>query len=774
MKELVKTGFMCQREKEMKRLMMCILAGVFLHSIAGPVLASGMLIPGDSSVPPLAIKHQRVNISIKDGTATVALEQVFQNSVNRDLEATYIFPLPENASIADFAMYIGGKRMSGELVEKDKARQIYEDIVRRMKDPGLLEHMGGNLFKIRVFPVPRNGEQKIELSYSQTLEFENGLYKFVYPLKTDGQASRTLEDFTIKAGISSVIPVKNIYSPSHKIGISRKDDHTAIIGFEENKSLLDRDFALYYGISKKDFGVNLLTHARKGEDGFFMLMLSPTIAPDAGRVVRRDVTFVFDTSGSMLGEKLQQTREAMKYCVRKLNKEDRFNIIRFSTEAETLAEGMLPADDDSINRAIEFIDRAEARGGTAIDDALAKAMAMGSKGDRPHVVVFLTDGKPTIGETDVNGILDNVGKKAGDNTRIFVFGVGEDLNAILLDRLSADHGGVSKYVKPGEDIEVHVSGFADTITLPVLAKTQIGMDKLETRMIHPGKLPDLFAGGQITIFGRYSGHGDHAIRLSGEINGKNEEYVFEGTFPKENIDNDFIPRLWATRRVGYLLDQIRLHGENQELKDETVRLGKEYGIMTPYTSYLVLEDDQAYATHGINRAPATTEPAVDRSRRSDEFIQGGSRAFAPTRVAAKSAAAAPMSSADYGLLPSAGAGFSIQKANSVDVAPAEVLRKEEGRDAISVSEAISEYKKADTSDDRIAPTVRQVGGKLFHLIDGIWTDRDYKKDMKAIKVKYASDEYFKLLADKPDLKKYFALGEKVIVCTGDNTAIIVE
>lgn len=743
---------------------------VVLSLAAASAFASGMLIPKDESIPPLAIKHQRVGIKIKDGTATVSIEQVFRNSVDRDLEATYLFPLPENASIADFAMYMGGKRVSGELVEKEKARRIYEDIVRRMKDPGLLEHMGGNLFRVRVFPVPRKGEQKIELTYSQTLEFESGLYSCVYPLRTAGQASATLEDFTIKAEIYSSIPLKSVYSPSHKIGVSRKNDHEAVIGFEENKSLLDRDFVLYYGISKKDFGINLLTHARKGEDGFFMMLLAPTMTPKDNQVVRRDVTFVFDSSGSMLGDKIRQTREALKYCIRKLNKSDRFNIVRFSTEPEAFSGEMLDASEDNIKKAVEFIQGVEARGGTAIDDALDRALSIKRKDDRPHIVVFLTDGKPTIGETGVEQILKNVGNKAPKNTRIFVFGVGEDLNAHLLDRISGDNGGVSEYVKPGEDIEVRVSSFADKITLPVLNQPVLNIDRLETRMVHPLKLQDMFAGGQITVFGRYRGRGDHAIRLSGEVNGKTEEYVFEGSFPAENNDNDFIPRLWATRRVGFLLDQIRLRGENNELREEVVRLGKEYGIMTPYTSYLVLEDDRAYEEHGIPRpaAPMTSpEPgarSTGRNRSDNAQMSSAERAFGVAFNAPAPAAISPM--------PAAGPAYSPPR-KQAPAAKRDALKVAEGSEAIVVSDAIREYKQTEVNETGRG-NVRQVGGKIFLLTDGVWTDMKFKKDMKAIRVKYADKEYFKLIADKPELKKYFALGEKVIVCLDDDTAVIVE
>lgn len=776
----------------MKRSIASVVTGLVL-CVAASAFGSGMLIPKDQSLPPLAIKSQRVNIRIKDGTATASVEQIFKNSVDRDLEAIYVFPLPENASIADFAMYINGKRVSGELVEKGKARQIYEDIVRRMKDPGLLEHLGGNLFRVSVYPVPRNGEQRIEISYSQTLDFEAGLYKYVYPLKTTDRASSTLEDFTVKAEISSAIPIKNIYSPSHQVGISRKGENRAVIGFEQDKALLDKDFVLYYGVSKKDFGINLITHAENGKDGYFMMMLAPTVAPRGDQIVHRDVSFVFDTSGSMMGEKIKQTKEALKYCIRKLNKEDRFNIVRFSTDVDVLNDGFLEVNDKNLNKAGEFIDAVEARGGTAIDQALETALKSAGKGERPHIVVFLTDGKPTIGETDPKAILGNV-KKSVRSARIFVFGVGEDLNAHLLDSISTDNGGVSQYVAVNEDIEVKVSSFADKINLPVLARPKVQIDKLEARMMHPQTLSDLFAGDQIAIFGRYSVSGDYAIRLTGEINGKKQEFVYEGTFPKENPDNDFIPRLWATRRVGYLLDEIRLHGEERELKDEVVKLGKEYGIMTPYTSYLVLDSEEAYKTHGIERRPEEPRSVIakgvsSRNERGDKFFApeltsaarpAGSR---PHAEKAPETVAVPLFEGDARGQAEAGSGagqsflYSAERKDQVvngSATAGNKLSLENGKAAIDMSEAIGDYKKRSSVSDDISPMVRTVGTKIFYLANGVWTDRDYKPGMKTIKVKYASDEYFKLMQDKPGLKKYLVLGAKVIVCLDDKTAVVVE
>ena len=476
---------------------------------AATVFGSGMLIPKDISVPALAIRNQRVDIQLKNGVANVKVEQTFKNSVDRDLEAVYVFPLPEGASIADFALYINGKRTSGELVEKGKARSLYEDIVRRMKDPGLLEHMGGNLFRVSIYPVPRNGEQKVELSYSQTLDFQGGLYRFCYPLRTGDAASRTLEDFTISVKVNSSEPIKSIYSPSHKVGISRKNDHESVVGIEEDRALLDRDFELFYAVSKKDFGLNLLTHADKGKDGSFLMMLAPPLVTPKDLKMPKDLIFVFDSSGSMMGPKIEQARQALLYCINKLNPGDRFTIVRFSTDTETFRSELADVDDKTREQALAFVKGIEARGGTAMDEALRTALGMKRDPARPAMLVFLTDGRPTVGETDMDKVLANAKMANGGGTwrRIFVFGAGDDVNTRLLDQLAAQNGGASAYVKPEEDIEVKVSALADRISQPVLVHPVVTVDNLKVKQMHPQPLSDFFCGDQILLFGRYEGSG---------------------------------------------------------------------------------------------------------------------------------------------------------------------------------------------------------------------------------------------------------------------------
>jgi Ca-activated chloride channel family protein len=521
-----------------------------------------------------------------------------------------------------------------------------------------------------------------------------------------------------------------------------------------------------------------------------MMMLAPSVAAP-GAVMPKDVTFVIDTSGSMAGSKIEQTRKALEYGVKKLNAGDRFNIVRFSTDVEPFRPKLTAVTENNRAAALAFIQATEARGGTAINDALAAALAMDYDPARPAIILFLTDGRPTVGETAPDAILGGIGKINAAKVRIFVFGAGTDVNTHLLDQIAGQNGGLPQYVLPDEDIEVKVSALADKMSNPVLAHVRVEVDKLKTSMVHPTALPDLFSGDQIIVFGRYEGGGDSVIRLIGEVNGRKREFVYEGTFPQAQADNTFIPRLWATRRVGFLLDEIRLRGENNELKDEVIRLSREFGIMTPYTSYLVLENDQAYVQRGINRRPSEggLAPGWDKAKepgkpqppppedKNEAFLNGPRGADMPPRTVV------PLFEAPAA---DAGPGGAASEAREVSASRVDgkagkmgggggfaAMREESGDKAVAMSRRIQEYKASDIARDEVA-TVKHVGKKVFTLLDGRWVDTAFKKEMKTVTVTFGSPEYFKLLRDKPDLKDVLALGAKVTVVLDDGTALVVE
>ncbi len=788
-----------------KVILLGISAIIMIAGITGEASATGVLIPKDESIPPLAIKYQRVSAEIKDSVAHTHIEQAFTNSTNRQLEATYIFPLPKEASIKEFALYINGKRTKAELIEAGKARKVYEDIVRRMKDPALLEYMDGKLFKMRVFPVPPKGDQKIELDYSQVVDYDNGLMRYVYPLKVGEKYSRTLEDFSMNVNLSSNIAIKTVYSPTHKVSTDFKGEKQAIIGFEEEQSSLDRDFVLYWSFSEEDFGINVLTQKMAAEDGYFMLMLAPRRDFDEKMIVRKDIVFVLDTSGSMQDEKIEQARKALIFCVNSLNKQDRFNIIEFSTEVKPYENKLIDASPENISKAKEYIDKIEALGATDIDGALKKALEMRTDDKRPFMVIFITDGKPTIGEKDPKSIIANIRKANTTNTRIFVFGVGYRVNTNLLDEIARETRGVTEYVEPKEDIDHKVTSFYSKASHPVLSNAKLSFgDTLKVYDMYPRETPDLFKGAQLLVFGRYNGSGDYSVTLTGEVNGEPKKYVYEATFPDEVKDNEFIERLWAVRRVGYLIEEIRLNGEEKELTDEIVHLSRRYGIITPYTSFLVVEDEKPDSTVARGTAGGLAADRIARRERiqektASEVLSIGKGGYSRRKSAEPTdGGSAEEDEGDRMLLmpvfrntTSAQAGTGRDRDEDTEISrmvqkeagdkkhitwtySTDLMDNYEGRLGIKMSKKAGHMRQS-ASEYQITQSAvtKNINRRNFYKIGEIWTDSEYKEDMPKIKIRYGSDAYFKLIELKPELRDYLALGTNLIL-TVNGKVIIIE
>ncbi|MCI0378382.1 MAG: VIT and VWA domain-containing protein, partial [Gemmataceae bacterium] len=527
----------------------------------GSARATGLLIPAEKNVPPLAMLNHKVDVSIEDQVAITRIEQTFRNHTDRNLEATYVFPVPKGASVRKFSMWVDGKEVPGELVEAAKAREIYTSIVQRTQDPGLLEYMNNNLLRLRVFPVPAKGDQKIAISYTAIANADNGLIEFVYPLRTDGKAAATLEKFALNVNLKSQHTLQNIYSPSHAITINRSGDKQATVGFEKDQAVLDRDFQLFYTYGRGDVGLTAMTHRpNSSQNGYFMMLVSPRAELSKSQQVPRDMVFVLDTSGSMRGKRMTQARSAMKYCLSNLTPNDQFAVINFATTVNRYAEKLQKATDENVNQAKKWVDELEATGGTAINDALAAGLEMRSSDtSRTFTLVFFTDGRPTIGETNTDKIMQNVAKKNTGNTRIFTFGVGDDVNAAMLDQIADQSRAVSTYVRESEDIEAKVSSLYGKISNPVLANLKLSVEGgVALNEVYPPQLPDLFHGNQLVVLGRYTGTGHAVVKLTGNLGTETKEYVYEINFQEKSIEEKpFVEDLWARRKVGYLLDQVR-------------------------------------------------------------------------------------------------------------------------------------------------------------------------------------------------------------------------
>ena len=673
--------------------------------------------PGPCRPVPLSqleIRYHHVDVRIEDQVAVTHVDQVFYNPNDWTIEGTYMFPIPVGAAVTNFVLWIDGEPVEGKILNAEEARRTYEEIVREMQDPALLEYADRGAVQARIFPIDPGKECRIELEYTEVLQAENGLVRYLYPLNTEKFSTQPLEEVRISVDVKSNTPIRAAYSPSHPVAVSKDGDFHFTAGYEEANVRPDTDFALYFSVGESE-AFHLLSFRDPNDpvdsDGFFLMLLAPR--PDgAAQTFPKDVILVLDRSGSMEGEKFSQAQDALRYVLNHLNPEDRFNVISFSTGIETYANSLREASET--NEALAWVDRLSAVGSTDINRALLEAAALADK-ERPTYVIFLTDGLPTEGVVESDQILNNFAAESRSNLRLFTFGVGYDVDTFLLDSLAQENHGTSIYVLPGEPLDEIVSAFYAKISTPVLTDLELDFGKLAIYDLYPSPLPDLFVGSQIVVVGRYREGGLADVTLTGVVNSRKESFNFpDQIFTEDSLNRQsetqnlgFIPRLWATRKIGYLLNQVRLQGAEQELIDQIVRLSIRYGIVTPYTSYLVTEN-----------APLGAEEQERIAR--DEFL------------ALEAAPAEP----SFGR---------------------EAVEKAAGQGEMADAEAVT------ASPAEVANAVRIVGSRTFVLADGVWVDTAFDPDlMKTLRVAFLSDDYFDLLGSNRDLAAAFALGSRVV------------
>ncbi|NNE65950.1 MAG: VWA domain-containing protein [Pyrinomonadaceae bacterium] len=678
----------------------------------------------------LPVKSISIDTKIKGQVATTRIEQVFENKSPYILEGTYFFPIPEDASFEQFAIWENGKKLVGEVRSREEARRIYDKIVRSMKDPGLLEYAGKDLFQASIFPIPAHSDKKLELTYSQVLKAESGTVAYRYPLGTGKNiwarrrgrvltersrrpVKQTFGTISARIEIEAREDLRNIYSPSHKIEVNKKGEKKATISFETKSD--PSDFRLFYGLSNNDFGMSLMTYREPGKDGYFLMMLSPRADIGDEELSDKDIIFVLDTSGSMADEgKIDKAKKALLFGISGLRSGDRFNVINFAGEEHLMESGLIPANASGKAAGKKFVEKLRPNGGTNINDALKAALRQFDSSDRPKMLVFLTDGLPTVGESNVDRIIENSKKIEVKSLRLFPFGVGYDVNTRLLDKLASENSGVADYVEPKEDLEIKVSNFFTKVNSPVLTNIKMDYGALQPDLLYPKKVTDIFKGTQMAVVGRYKNSSDMeniSFRLTGKTGQRSRTFSYNNlSFPLRARKNEFLPRLWATRRVGWLVEQIRTNGDNKELRDEIVQLGTRYGIVTPYTSYL----------------------ATDGSERGDV---GRRRMSAPRAAPATGALA---------------------------VADSKKARSQQNK----LSESFEEDELLRTAVDKDGNrTVSKTGTKTFYLTDGVWIDSEFDetRKLKEVSVTFGSNEYFELVNKDKEIAQYLAIGKKLVL-----------
>lgn len=564
--------------------------------------AAGLLVADGGFGGALEIKEHDVNVTINNGIAVTKVTQVFHNTESRQLEALYSFPVPKGASVANFSMWIGGKEMVGEVLEKKKAREIYDSYKKKRQDPGLLEQVDFKTFEMRVFPIAPNADQKVQITYYQELDFDHDSATYVYPLATStrGNAdSRVNGKFAFTLEAKSAIPITEMKSFSHadSFVIAKHDDSYYQASLEMKEGSLAKDIVLAYNLSRPQTGIDLITSKLAGEDGYFCLTL--TAGDDlAKRDEGMDYVFVLDISGSMADDgKLLLSKDSVGAFINELGDKDRFEVMTFNVQPNMGFNKLRSADPAAKEAATQFLSQQQARGGTVLAPAMTTAYKYG-EADRPLNVIILSDGLTEQGERQA--LLGLIQSKPR-NARVFCIGVGNEVNKPLLEQLAQDSGGLASFISQGDNFERQAKAFRRKLTRPAATDLKFDFGGLKITDVEPKTLPNLYHGSPIRVYGRYADGGTGKISVRGSVNGVEFKQGAELKFPKQDANNPEIDRMWAWHKIDGLLKEADRTGSRQSVADEVIKLGEAYSIVTEYTSFLVLENDAEFKRWNIER-----------------------------------------------------------------------------------------------------------------------------------------------------------------------------
>ncbi|HEX9279894.1 MAG TPA: VIT domain-containing protein [Gemmatimonadales bacterium] len=678
-----------------------------VFATAAPLAAQGWIEP-ITPIRPVPIGRVEkvrtaVQVAVTGRVARVTVEEWFRNAGPRLDEAAYLYPLPGEAVFTDYSLWQGDQELRGEMMDASQARSIYETIVRQRRDPALIELAGHGLVRARVFPIAPGETRKITLRYTQILDRVGDAWRFRYA------GGPVTAPRSFRLATDSGTAFGDPYSPTHQVRTTRHDRSLEVTLAD---SATTGDVELYLPLAARTVGLSLVTHRPPGEDGYFMLLLAPGAAADAA-ALHRDVVAVLDVSGSMSGEKIAQAQAALIQVLGTLRAGDRFRLVAFSNGVRRYRTEWTPLSAESRRDAETWVRGLEAEGGTNIAGALDEAFSQPPADGALGVVVFLTDGLPTVGEQSPEKIADAADQRRGA-FRVFSFGLGFDVNTYLLDRLTERARGATEYVRPGGNIEAAVGDLAAKLASPVMTDLTLSADGAELYDVQPDRLPDLFASDEVVVFGRYrgAGNGERVVTVSGRRGGRTERFSAGADFSAEAPQARYIEQLWAARRAGALAQEIRLHGPNTEVLESLKRLALRYGILTEYTSYLVQEPN--VAMNGV----------ILREMRPRD--QAGAPAVAQAQE----------QSAMRGAL-------SLQ--------------------AITVTTGAARADSTWTQAAASGRAIQRVGARVFERRDSVWTDLRHGDSLRVVTVAPFSDAYFALLRALPELVQPAALAPAVLV-----------
>ena len=723
-----------------------LFTALLMMTLASSSRAQRIMPPPDDPVLPrpaqqlVRLQSLTVTVEVNEGMAVTHLREILRNDGKGIAEARFVLPLPPRAVVHDASLRIDGVLVEAEILPAGEARKIYEDIVRRMIDPALIEYLDDGLLTTQVFPIPPGGTRELTLSLSVALPEDFGTWSYRLPLKALCGGHLAPEQLVVEGLVRSQYALQSPYSPTHTLDVSVDDDgRRASFSLESQGELAARDILIQLPSTREQMGVWLASSRPAGEDGFLIARIQPGEDQlEAANAAAKRIVFVIDSSGSMEGEKLLQAKAAVRYCLEHLGSEDSFGVLAYASSVRWMSDGVEAANSNAVAAALAELERLSARGGTNIEGALTAALEeLGSSSAEPSYVLFLSDGKPTVGDTGIDGLLELAETHNNANARLFTFGVGYDVNTRLLDGLASGSRALVRYVVPGEDLEESVSNLYSQIAEPLWTDLALQLEGARLYDMSPSDLGDLHRGATITVLARYRNSGRSQLVLTGRQGRSNRSHRQEVELANRSTMHDYIPRLWASRRVALLQRQLRAEGYSQELVDEIVDLGLRYGIVTEYTSFLIQEPNAQVAQaqregRGMARMPIAAQEEMD-ARIQDSSGTTGKDAVARAKRE-----------------------WEMSAANSAPAANAPAM--------------------LGSDDDWSAPGEAGVAGARMQLDRwifradeaGRWIDHRAEGAPPRLKIKAYSEAWFELADMRPELRSVMGLGSTIRIVVGSD------
>lgn len=540
----------------------------------------------------LPLVTQKIKVDIKNQVAVTRLEMVFYNPNDYTIQPNIRFPIHEKASVQQFSLTDSeGMVYSGTIEESNKATQVYNEAKAEGMMPALAVQKQPGVFETSIGAIGPKARATVMIEYSEILPYSRGNVSYNLPFNIKKNQAAELETVAISMSISDQKEISSVVSLSHDIYAEKTDVNNWNIVFEKNSYLPAGDFMLHYEVKAEALAANFLsTRPEADKDGYFMLMLSPAEIISAEDIAMRDIVFVVDTSGSMSGRKMEQTKSAFEFFVSRLNEKDRFGIISFSSQVNNWQPELLPVTGENREAARTFIQNLYANGGTNIHGSMLDALKLfDSVPGRTRTLVFLTDGEASTGITDSNTIVRDFNAANTNQVRTFTLGVGSSVNKALLNKLAIENRGEALYLEErSQNIDKELMAFYDSISTPLLVDLELNWGDAEVAEVYPKTLPNIYQGTQLVVTGRYKKGGTAPLTLTGNLNTVKHSFPVNAAFAEQSNENLFVSRFWAKAKADDLMLQMQTYGQKPELKDEVVALSKQYQFATPFTSFVAV------------------------------------------------------------------------------------------------------------------------------------------------------------------------------------------